>query len=146
MCEMIAFSFIYLTSFSSIFTMLHTMYITAATLTLISPAWSASLLVSHYSGSVFTLKFNSCGSTPGLSVISNATGCGVAPSWLELHHEDKKLWCFDESPNGTGFIASYDVARDGRLVLSTQFQSNGYSAHGTLYGGPKRKSFIATAE
>lgn len=118
----------------------------AAGLTLVPSALGASLLVSHYTGKLFTLEFTQNGNAGTLAVTSETTGCGSTPGWLELYPEDKKLWCFDESWSGRGYIVSFDVASNGRLTQSSQFQTSGNDVHGLLYGGSNGKSFIATAQ
>lgn len=111
---------------------------------LVPSAMGATLLASHFSGSVHTLNFNEA--TSSLSVVADYSGCGTTPGWLELYAQDASLWCFDESWTGSGPIVRYNVARDGRLSQAEQFKTTGNTVHGLLYGGPNGKSFIATAQ
>ncbi|KAI9154877.1 putative 6-phosphogluconolactonase [Paramyrothecium foliicola] len=113
---------------------------------LVPSVFSASLLASHFSGKVYTLNFSQNGNSGNLAITSETTGCGTTPSWLQLYSEDQKVYCFDESWTGRGYIAQYNVATDGRLTLSTQFSTSGNDVHGVLYGGADGKSFLATAQ
>lgn len=115
-----------------------------AGLTLLPSALGASLVASHFSGSVHALSFDE--SSRSLSVIGDYTGCGSTPGWLELYSADKSLYCFDESWTGSGYVVRYNVASDGRLSQSVQFRTSGNTVHGLLYGGSNGKSFIATAQ
>lgn len=109
-------------------------------------AFGAALLASHYNGHLYTLSLTTSGSNGTLSIVSNTTGCGITPGWLQLYPEDKTLYCFDESWQGSGFIASFSVADDGRLNLTGQLTTTGNDVHGALYGGPNGKSFVAAVE
>ncbi|KAF1969870.1 3-carboxy-cis,cis-mucoante lactonizing enzyme [Bimuria novae-zelandiae CBS 107.79] len=106
----------------------------------------ATLIASHYTGKLFTLTFTPSGSAGSLTVGSPVTGCGTTPAWLELYSADKTLYCFDESWNGSGFIAKYSVGSDGKLTLGSQAKTTGNSVHGLLYGGTDGKGFVATVE
>lgn len=117
-----------------------------ASLASVPSALSASLIVSHFSGALYTLDFQEGEGSAELSVVGEYDGCGTTPGWLQLYPEDRKLWCFDESWSGSGVIAQYDVAEDGQLSLALQFPTTGNDVHGLLYGGPEGKSFIASAQ
>jgi 6-phosphogluconolactonase (cycloisomerase 2 family) len=127
-------------------TMLGHLTTLVAGLSLVPSALGASLIASHFSGKVYTLNFSQSGSTGSLSVVAEASGCGSIPAWLQLYPEDKKLYCFDESWYGSGTIAQYNVASDGRLSVGVSFPSAGNDVHGVLYGGSNGKSFVATAQ
>lgn len=108
------------------------------------------LLASHFSGAVFTLKLSTeSGNSTGLNelTISSASGgCGTTPGWLQYYSDTKKLYCVDESWQGYGTIAEYNVSADGSLIVTGQAKSGGNDVHGTLYGGPLGKSFLATVQ
>ncbi|KAK4236803.1 hypothetical protein C8A03DRAFT_35278 [Achaetomium macrosporum] len=110
-------------------------------------ALGATLIASHFSGSVYTLSFESTSNTSGtLSITSQTTGCGTTPGWIELYSESRQLYCFDESWTGRGVISEYSVASDGRLTLTGQAKTTGNTVHGLLYGGADGRGFVATAE
>ena len=112
-----------------------------------APAASpATLLVAHYTGKLYTLTLTQSGTTGSLAVSSPVTGCGVTPAWLQLYPEDKTLYCFDESWQGSGSDAVYSVGSDGKLTLKSSSKSSGNSVHGTLYGGSDGKGYAATVQ
>ena len=106
----------------------------------------ANLLVSHFSGKLYSLSFTQNGSSGTLQQTGEFTGCGTTPGWIEYYSDTKQLYCFDESWFGSGQIAQYSVANDGRLTLTASARSTGNSVHGLLYGGSDGKGYIATAE
>ena len=110
-------------------------------------AATATLLASHFGGAVFTLSLTTGGNGTGsLAITSAAGGCGSTPTWLTYYSDTKKLYCVDESWQGYGTIAEYNVSTDGSLVVTGQALSTGNDVHGTLYGGPNGRSFLATVE
>lgn len=110
-------------------------------------ASTSTLLASHFSGAVFTLSLNTQGSNgSSLAIISAAGGCGSTPTWLQYYDDTKKLYCWDESWQGYGTIAEYNVTSDGELIVNGQAETTGNDVHGTLYGGPLGRSFIAAVE
>ncbi|KAK3332962.1 Lactonase, 7-bladed beta-propeller-domain-containing protein [Cercophora scortea] len=128
--------------------MLHLGYMVLASLglTLVPSALGATLLASHYNGQLYSLSLTTSGTTGKLAITSQATGCGTTPGWLELYPDSKTLYCFDESWNGSGYIAQYTVGSDGKLAMTAQAKTTGNSVHGLLYGGSDGKSFVATVE
>jgi 6-phosphogluconolactonase (cycloisomerase 2 family) len=111
-------------------------------------ALAESLLVSHFSGRVYTLelKLSPCAATGELSVTSSIDGCGLVPSWLTFDSKTSTLYCFDEDNNGTGVVTSYSVAKSGALAVSGSAPTTGGDVHGWLYGGPDGRSFLSMAE
>jgi hypothetical protein len=114
-------------------------------------ASNAILLASHFNGAVFTLALNTQGTgingTQGTLAITSASGgCGSTPTWLQYYGDTKKLYCFDESWQGYGTMAEYNVSADGTLVVTGQAKTTGNDVHGVLYGGPNGRSFVATVE
>ncbi|EAA31090.1 hypothetical protein GE21DRAFT_8546 [Neurospora crassa] len=115
-------------------------------LALAPSALGATLLVSHFSGPVYTLSLTTSGTTGKLSITSQAGGCGTTPAWLEYYNDTKTAYCFDESWTGSGVITQYNVGSDGRLTQSGQTRTSGNTVHGKVYGGSDGKGFIATAQ
>ncbi|PMD39224.1 3-carboxy-cis,cis-mucoante lactonizing enzyme [Hyaloscypha variabilis F] len=110
-------------------------------------AVTATLLASHFSGAVFTLSLTTGSNNTGsLAITSAAGGCGSTPTWLTYYSDTRKLYCVDESWQGYGTIAEYNVSTDGSLVVTGQALSTGNDVHGILYGGPDGRSFLATVE
>ena len=113
-------------------------------------AATATLLASHFSGAIFTLSLNTpawgSNSTGSLAITSAAGGCGSTPTWLVYYADNKELICIDESWQGYGTIASYNVSSDGKLVVTGQAKTTGNDVHGTLYGGSDGKGFLAVVE
>lgn len=109
-------------------------------------AATSTLLASHFNGAIFTLSLNTQGSSGTLAITSASGGCGTTPTWLTYYGDTKKLYCVDESWQGYGTIAEYDVSIDGTLTVTGQAKSTGNDVHGTLYGGPAGRSFLATVE
>lgn len=109
-------------------------------------AATSTLLVSHFSGAIFSLSLNTQGSNGTLAITSAAGGCGTTPTWLQYYSDTKKLYCWDESWQGYGTMAEYNVSSDGSIVVNGQAKTSGNDVHGVLYGGPDGRSFIATVE
>ncbi len=104
----------------------------------------ATLLASHYNGQIYTLALDVANGS--LAVASQTAACGTTPGWLELYSDTKTLYCFDESWSGSGFIASYSVAADGKLSKTAQVPTTGNDVHGALYGGADGRSFVAAVQ
>lgn len=117
-----------------------------AGLAVVPSALGATLIASHFSGNIYSLSLTTSGSTGKLAITSQATGCGSTPGWIQYYSDSKTLYCFDESWNGSGFIAQYSIGSDGKLSMTGQLKTAGNSVHGTLYGGSDGKGFVSTAE
>jgi len=109
-------------------------------------ALGATLIASHFAGGIYSLSFSGGNTTGTLSITSQASGCGTTPGWIELYSDSRKLYCFDESWSGSGVIAEYSVANDGRLSLTGTTKTTGNSVHGLLYGGADGRGFVATVQ
>ncbi|TVY82706.1 putative 6-phosphogluconolactonase [Lachnellula suecica] len=118
------------------------------TLLPIAFAGTATLLASHFNGAIFTLSLNTQGSngTGTLAITSASGGCGSTPTWLTYYSDTKKVYCMDESWQGYGTMAEYNVSADGTLTVTGQAKTTGNDVHGTLYGGPAGRSYIATVQ
>jgi 6-phosphogluconolactonase (cycloisomerase 2 family) len=118
-----------------------------AAATLFPEALGAKLLVSHFSGSVYTLDLTLSNATSGtLAITSKASGCGEVPTWLTLDQATNRVWCFDESWSGSGVITQYSVDANGVLTVTGSAPTPGNSVWGAMYGGADGKGFVATAE
>ncbi|KAH8200061.1 hypothetical protein TruAng_005783 [Truncatella angustata] len=109
------------------------------------------LLVSHYSGQVYSLDLTVSGSVGTLKSTSSTGGCGKMPSWLTLDSDKGILYCFDESGAGQqgisgGVVTSYTVNTDGSLKQVGQAKTLGGDVHGWFYGGSDGRGYIAAAE
>lgn len=104
------------------------------------------VLASHFSGAIFTLSLNTQDNNGTLGINSAVGGCGSTPTWLQYYSSTKKLYCVDESWQGYGTMAEYNVSADGTLVVNDQAKTTGNDVHGVLYGGPSGRSFIATVQ
>lgn len=122
-----------------------------AAMGLVQELLAEKLLVSHYSGQIYSLDLSVSGSTGTLKSTSSTGGCGKMPSWLTLDSATGNLYCFDESGAGQqgfsgGVVTSYTVNTDGSLQQSGQAKTAGGDVHGSLYGGSNGRGFVATAE
>ena len=114
---------------------------------LLPQAFAAKLLVSHFSGPLYTLDLTLSSATSGsLKISSTAGGCGNIPTWLTLDKLTNTVWCFDEDWNGSGVISQYTINDAGVLTLTGSGATPGNSVYGALYGGPDGKGFVATSE
>jgi 6-phosphogluconolactonase (cycloisomerase 2 family) len=114
---------------------------------LLSEVLGAKLLVTHFSGPLYTLDLTLTNATSGtLKITSQASGCGQVPTWLYLDQSTRTVYCFDESWYGSGVISQYSVDANGTLTLTGSAPTPGNSVHGSLYGGQDGKSFVVTSE
>jgi 6-phosphogluconolactonase (cycloisomerase 2 family) len=108
-------------------------------------AFGQNLLVSHYTGKVFSLSLAASGTSGTLKVGTSASGCGKMPSWLTLDSASGTLYCFDEEGN-SGVVSQYKVGSDGSVTMTGQAKTTGGDVHGWLFGGSDGKGFLAMAE
>lgn len=112
----------------------------------------ANLLVSHYTGNIFSLSYAAPSGGAGngtLAVTSSVAGCGSMPAWLQLDSASGTVYCVDEGSaawGGSPVVAAFSVANDGRLKPAGSAKSSGGDVHGWLYGGSDGKGFLATAQ
>lgn len=110
---------------------------------LVQSSVASQLFVSHFSGSIYSLTYESSNNVNGsLSIDYSTTGCGNMPTWLDS--ESDVLYCFDES-YGAGVVSSFDI-KNSSLEARGQADTQGNDVHGCLYGGPNGSSFMATAQ
>lgn len=106
---------------------------------------AANLLVSHFSGGVYSLTYGS----NNLTISSSTTGCGGQPSWITYDSASTSLYCFDESGGYAnspgGVVSSYKIGSNAAATLSGTAKTSGGEVHGWLYGGSDGRSFLSTA-
>ena len=109
----------------------------------------ANLLLSHFSGQVYSLSYTGDNKNGTLTVKTSSNGCGRMPTWLTLESASRTLYCFDETSGavgGGGVLTSFSMNSDGSLKQTGQAPTTGGDVHGALYGGADGKGFIAAAE
>lgn len=111
---------------------------------------AANLLVSHYSGFVFSLSLTpGNGTSPAsLALSSTLQGGGTMPSWLTLDSASGSLLVSDESELATPspLLSDLQVNVDNSVqVVSSAIGSPG-QVHSTFYGGVDGKGFVAVAQ
>lgn len=106
----------------------------------------ASLLVSHYTGNLYSLNLATNGATGTLSIKQQLRAGGSMPSWLTLDSAAGKVYITDESTYGSPVLTTVPVSADGTLGTPSTAKANGGAVHSSLYGGSDGKGFIATAE
>ncbi|KAI0127612.1 Lactonase, 7-bladed beta-propeller-domain-containing protein [Xylariales sp. AK1849] len=118
------------------------------TSTLLTGLEAARLLVSHFSGQIYSLSLtlNNSTSSGTLAITSEASGCGQIPTWLHLEESTRTVYCFDEDWNGSGVISQYSIDSSSTLALTGSAKTPGNSVYGSLYGGPDGRSFVVTSE
>jgi 6-phosphogluconolactonase (cycloisomerase 2 family) len=104
---------------------------------------ASTLLVSHYSGTLYTLALSDDGK---LTLASQTSAGSRMPSWLTLDSAGKVLYVTDESNYGGSTLAAFSVGTDGKLTTKGTARSPGGELHSTLYGGSDGKGFLAAAE
>lgn len=114
---------------------------------LCSAVAATNLLVSHFSGQIYSLSLSEIGGRNSeLIVSSSTTGCGRLPAWLQYDSEIHTAYCVDENWSANGVVASFSVARNGSLTQTGNTTTAGMSVHSAVYGGVNRRSFIVTSE
>ncbi|KAI4603586.1 hypothetical protein KJ359_003402 [Pestalotiopsis sp. 9143b] len=110
---------------------------------LLSPALAATnLLVSHFSGQIYSLSLSEIGENLELTVSTSTTGCGRLPAWLQYDSETRTAYCVDENWSGNGVVASFSVASNGSLTRTGNTTTAGMSVHSAVYGDVNGRSFI----
>lgn len=109
-------------------------------------ALGANLLVSHYSGNLYSLSLTASGGTGTLAIKQTLRAGGSMPSWLTLDSATGTLYVTDESTYGSPVLTTVSVASDGTLKTLATARANGGEVHSALYGGSDGKGFIAAAE
>lgn len=121
-----------------------------ALLSLAAPAHAANLLVSHYSGFIYSLTLTpSNGTVPAsLALTSTLQGGGQMPSWLTLDAASGSLFVSDESELATPnpLLSDLLVNPDNSVTAVSSATGSAGQVHSTLYGGVDGKGFIAVAQ
>lgn len=122
----------------------------AALLSVTGIANGASLLVSHFSGSIFSLSLTPGNgtSTASLSISSTCQGGGTTPTWLTFDAASGGLFVSDESELATPspLLSRLQVNVDNSVQVISSATGSPGQVHSTLYGGVDGKGFIAVAQ
>jgi 6-phosphogluconolactonase (cycloisomerase 2 family) len=113
---------------------------------LATPSWAANLLVSHYTGNLYSLSLTNSGTNNQLAITSTLKAGGGMPSWLTLDSNSKTLYVTDESQYPSPVLTALQVQSDGSLRSINAPRSPGAELHSAFYGGSDGKGFLATAE
>lgn len=93
-------------------------YFFCCALSIAKLALSQRLYVSSYGGNVTTLDFKHRNDSCILRPVVTTNGCSPSPSWLELDHKTKTLYCVDEgNPTRNATVSSFLTTGNGTLVL-----------------------------
>lgn len=108
-------------------------------------ALAANLLVSHFSGNVYSVSLTTSGETGTLAIEQTLRAGGTWPSWLTLDAEAGSVIVLDESSWGSPILTQLSVSADGKLGDGVVAKAKGGNLHGCLYGGENGKGFLAAA-
>lgn len=117
----------------------------AAALFALPSALAANLLVSHFSGNLYSLSLTTSGETGTLTLEQTLRAGGTWPSWLTLDSEAGLVYVVDESTWGRPILTQLPVGADGKFGTAVTAQVAGGNLHSSLYGGENGKSFLAAA-
>lgn len=107
-------------------------------------ALGANLLVSHFSGSVYSLSLDD--SNAALAITSQLSGVGGMPSWITLDQDTGILYVNDESKVDDPKLTVLRVNPDNTVQLEGTAAGSPGQVHNTLYGGVDGKGFVAVAQ
>lgn len=102
----------------------------------------ANLLVSHFSGSIYSLSLDP--SSNSLAITSQLSGVGGMPSWITL--DSDMLYVNDESKVNDPKLSALRVSPDNTVQVEGTAAGSLGQVHNTLYGGVDGKGFIAVAQ
>lgn len=107
-------------------------------------AQAAQLVVSHFSGTIYSLEFDAEAGSLAIVDQTNEAGQRI-PAWVSWDSASKTAYVSDESWFGanTGRFASYSLAEDGSLTVSGVTNTNGGDLASGLFGGEDGTSFLA---
>lgn len=107
----------------------------------------ANLLVSHFSGSIYSLSLTTSGGKGQLAITSTLRAGGRTPSWLTLDPANGNLYVTDEAQYGSPVLTTLKVNSSNNTVqLVSTAPTGGGGVHSVLYGGSDGKGFFAVAE
>lgn len=106
----------------------------------------SNLLVSHFSGSVYSLSLTTNNGTGTLAITSTLRAGGRTPSWLTLDSATGNLYVTDEAQYGSPVLTTLKVNNDNSLQLVNTAPTSGGGVHSSLYGGNDGRGFFAVAE
>ncbi|KAK7706911.1 hypothetical protein SLS63_013826 [Diaporthe eres] len=107
---------------------------------------SANLLVSHFSGSIYSLSLNTSNGKGQLAITSTLRAGGLTPSWLTLDSATGNLYVTDEAQYGAPVLTTLKVNNDNSVQLVSTAPTSGGGVHSSLYGGSDGRGFFAVAE
>lgn len=106
----------------------------------------ANLLVSHFSGSIYSLSLTTKNGTGQLAITSTLRAGGRTPSWLTLDSAAGNLYVTDEAQFGSPVLTTLKVNSDNSVQLVSTAPTSGGGVHSALYGGNDGRGFFAVAE
>lgn len=106
----------------------------------------ANLLVSHFSGSIYSLSLTTNNGTGQLAITSTLRAGGRTPSWLTLDSATGNLYVTDEAEYGAPVLTTLKVNNDNSVQLVGTAPTSGGGVHSELYGGNDGRGFFAVAE
>lgn len=107
---------------------------------------SANLLVSHFSGSIYSLSLNTSNGKGQLAITSTLRAGGLTPSWLTLDSATGNLYVTDEAQYGAPVLTTLKVNNDNSVQLVSTAPTSGGGVHSATYGGSDGRGFFAVAE
>ncbi|KAG6357208.1 hypothetical protein INS49_015086 [Diaporthe citri] len=107
---------------------------------------SANLLVSHFSGSIYSLSLKTSNGKGQLAITSTLRAGGLTPSWLTLDSATGNLYVTDEAQYGAPVLTTLKVNNDNSVQLVSTAPTSGGGVHSSLYGGSDGRGFFAVAE
>lgn len=116
---------------------------TAALLSLLPAANAATLLASHFEGTIYTLSLSD--NATELSVASE-TDVGGMPSWIMVDKAGATAYVTDESWLEQTKLSAWSVGEGGELTSAGVVDTEGGEIHCSLFGGEDGESFIAAAQ
>lgn len=106
----------------------------------------ANLLVSHFSGSIYSLSLTTSNGKGQLAITSTLRAGGLTPSWLTLDSATGNLYVTDEAQYGSPVLTTLKVNNDNSVQLVSTAPTSGGGVYSSLYGGSDGRGFFAVAE
>lgn len=106
-------------------------------LLLLGCAQAANIFVSHYSGTISTLNFNSdSDGTYSLTTNSSVT-VGGQPSWMTWDSATRTIYASDETTFGSGSLTAISASTNGGLEQLAKATASGGGVANVLYGNDR---------
>lgn len=109
-------------------------------------ALGANLLLSHFSGSIYSLSLTTNNGKGQLAITSTLRAGGLTPSWLTLDSAAGNLYVTDEAQYGSPVLTTLKVNNDNSVQLVSTAPTSGGGVYSSLYGGSDGRGFFAVAE